>query len=120
MVAKSSAGLPFGPEEFLLRRSDGSDVTIEVRSYPATIRGQTLIIAIGRDVSNQKLLETELFHAQKMEVVGQLAGGMAHDFSNLLQVILGYADLILDDSSPAATHGGEVEQIRERHGAQPA
>ncbi len=67
---------------------------------------------VFEDHTQQRHLEEELRHAQKMEAVGRLAGGISHDFNNLLTVILGYADVAIDSLSPSDPLHGTVLEIR--------
>jgi signal transduction histidine kinase len=57
-------------------------------------------------------LEAQFIEAQKMEVIGQLAGGVAHDFNNILAVIMGYSDLIMQKLAPDDVNKGYLETIR--------
>lgn len=76
--------------------------------------GEQLIGGMAFDVTEQRTAEEalrqkdeQLRHAQKMDAVGQLAGGVAHDFNNLLMVITGYTDMLLRNSQSNNTHDGD-------------
>ena len=87
------------------KRKDGTLFTEEATISPVCDSAGKIINYIGvkRDVTEQRILEEQLIQAQRMETVGRLAGGVAHDFNNMLSVILGSAELVmtrddLDDS----------------------
>ena len=81
------------------KRKEGTPYTAEVVFSPVRDAAGTLInyIIIQRDITNEMALEEQLRQSQKMEAIGQLAGGVAHDFNNLLQAIIGYSDLAIGE-----------------------
>jgi PAS domain S-box-containing protein len=73
---------------------DGEPIETEVTLTSFVMQERKFIIAIVRDVSERKRIELRLSHLQKMDAIGQLAGGVAHDFNNQLSGILGYAEIL--------------------------
>jgi PAS domain S-box-containing protein len=91
----------------------------EITTSPVRdVRGNIIAgIEVVRDITERKRLETQLVHAQRLEAVGQLAGGVAHDFNNLLTAILGYGDILrakLADSRPLQADVDRILRSAER------
>jgi two-component system cell cycle sensor histidine kinase/response regulator CckA len=94
------------------RRKDGKIITVEVSGRRVADGNGDLLYyeVIAEDVSHSRNVEHRLRHVQKMEAIGRLAGGVAHDFNNVLGVIAGYSEMLLDklgsDSNlaPLVTH----------------
>jgi two-component system, cell cycle sensor histidine kinase and response regulator CckA len=93
------------------RRKDGGEFPVEVSLSYVEAEGGVYAIAFVSDISQRKHLEEQLLHAQKMEAVGRLAGGVAHDFNNMLTVISGYNRMILDELSPLDPLRGYAEEV---------
>lgn len=107
--------------EFRLRHKDGSyrwilasgDIEFDDQKNPLRIMGSHVDITERKRAEEEKTnLEAQLQQAQKMESVGRLAGGVAHDFNNMLSVILGHAEIAKEEVGPSQPIYEYLEEIR--------
>ncbi|MFZ3207453.1 MAG: PAS domain S-box protein, partial [Geobacteraceae bacterium] len=92
--------------ERLVLAKGGREVPTEFSFFGVKLKGRWHAVSIIRDITERKSLEEQLRQAQKMEAIGTLAGGVAHDFNNILTVILGFATMMRKDiaaDSPLAS-----------------
>ncbi|MEJ2185960.1 MAG: PAS domain S-box protein [Gemmatimonadota bacterium] len=116
-VLRDGSGAGFATDTALIGRS-GRPIPVRVSAAPmrhgGTVRG---VVMVMKDVREETELTSMLHHSQKMEAVGRLAGGVAHDFNNVLSVIVGYGDLVLDavpDGDPIRGWLAEIVKAAER------
>jgi PAS domain S-box-containing protein len=104
--------------ELRVRTRTGEYRVGEFAATPQMREGQLVgILGTARDVTERVSLEQQLRQAQKMEAIGRLAGGVAHDFNNILTAITGFADLVLEDlgaQDPRRRDVAEIARAAER------
>ncbi len=95
------------------RRKDGTLYTDDASISPVMDTEDRLVayVSVKRDITDQLALEEQFHQAQKMESVGRLAGGVAHDFNNMLGVILGHTELAMEQVKPASPLYSDLEEI---------
>ena len=113
-VGNGDAGDVADLDQLQIARPDATVRDAEFRSVPdATSDGFTLVTL--RDVTERNMLQLRLRQAEKMEAVGRLAGGVAHDFNNMLTAVVGYASLAeqrLDAARRGGISTGDIVRVR--------
>ncbi len=111
--ARQNAGM------WMHRTSDGRQIEMEVVTTSSRRLGRASWLSVGIDMTARRaaeralaLSEEQLRQSQKMEAIGAFAGGISHDFNNLLTGILGYCDLALTELSPQSAEHNDVNEIR--------
>jgi PAS domain S-box-containing protein len=98
-------------QEAKIRNQAGALLEVLVSLSPIALAEQPHVLLLAQDVSERALLERQLRQAQKMEAIGQLAAGVAHDFNNILTVIQGHAGLMQQTLDSDSLQNKSVEEI---------
>jgi PAS domain S-box-containing protein len=117
-IAESARTLNPWRDEFRVRHARLGELWVEGHSVPQREPdGSILWHGFVQDITERKRLEALLFQSQKLETVGKLAGGIAHEFNSILTAIIGQSELLLGDlpaGSPLAKNATEISQAAER------
>ena len=108
-----SEGRGAGRTEVVRATRPTQDVYLQVALGRMVERGEVSILAVLIDATELKTLEAQFVQSQKMQAIGQLAGGVAHDFNNLLTAISGHCDLLLLRHEPGDPNYGDLVQINQ-------
>jgi two-component system cell cycle sensor histidine kinase/response regulator CckA len=102
--------------EAQFRTSSGETKLTELSAETIDLDGTPCLLAVTRDITAARQMEEQFRQAQKMEAVGRLAGGVAHDFNNMLGVISGYSEILLDraDAAPVRKSIEEIKKAADR------
>ena len=120
LLAAVRAGRSVHNEEVAIRRKDGGLVASLISTQMVTVGGAPCLLSVTRDITDrrradeeQAYLQEQLRQSQKMEAIGRLAGGVAHDFNNVLTSILSTAELLKRSLPPDHPGRADADQIQE-------
>ncbi len=109
LLSAMASGGSYGPNEIKVRRTDGKDAWALLSAAPIELPDGGLAYQYQAvDVTERKSLQDQLIHAQRLSVLGRFAGGVAHDFNNVLTAVMGYARLLRSDFE---TEGRGLEEL---------
>ncbi|WP_339950660.1 ATP-binding protein [uncultured Albimonas sp.] len=112
-IAEAARGRSTGRAEIARGRRDDRETFLQLSFSRLEEDGRASLIAVMSDATELKTLEAQFVQSQKMQAVGQLAGGVAHDFNNLLTAIAGHTDLLLMRHDASDGDHSDLMQIRQ-------
>jgi hypothetical protein len=93
------------------RTKDGKVLEMDITGHGVVVDGTKAIMVVARDVTEQRRLQQQLFHSQKLEAMGSLAAGIAHDFNNVLAIVILTARAALDAAPADGAVRADLDEI---------
>ena len=112
-IGEAAEGRTLGRTEVMQATRDDKEMYLQVSLNRLVEDGQVCLVAVLNDATELKTMEAQFVQSQKMQAIGQLAGGVAHDFNNLLTAISGYCDLLLLRHDEGDPDFGDLTQINQ-------
>ncbi len=112
-LEEAATGRAQHQSEFLRIQRDDREIFVQVTLKRMLENGAPALVAVLNDATELKTLEAQFVQSQKMQAIGQLAGGVAHDFNNLLTAISGHCDLMLLRHDQGDPDYGDLVQINQ-------
>ncbi|MEM9583234.1 MAG: ATP-binding protein [Pseudomonadota bacterium] len=112
-LSEAADGRALHQPEVLRSRTGADETYLQVTLGRVIEEGAVSLVAMVTDATELKTLEAQFVQSQKMQAIGQLAGGVAHDFNNLLTAISGHCDLLMLRHDPGDMDYGDLEQINQ-------
>lgn len=92
-------------------RRDGSEFPVEINLSALNFDGKKVILVLAFDITERARAEEQLRHAHKMDAIGTLAVGVAHDFNNILNVIIGYGVMAMENAGPGTPQRDHIREV---------
>jgi two-component system cell cycle sensor histidine kinase/response regulator CckA len=116
-AASAGAGVEVSPVGTTQRgpwrhvKKDGTRIDVDITAHRFVFEGRPCGLTVAQDVTERSRMEGQLRQAQKMDAIGNLAGGVAHDFNNILSVILSYSHMLAEGLKPGDPMREDLEEI---------